>query len=487
MKKLMRKTLCSLLVVLMCFTSVAIGGFSASAKVYNGTTYITKSDLESGYIELGSYPQTLVTDETLIASLNKAGGSTSSWTSYGYYRGTGSYGTMQQSNYMCYLDMTYNNVKYRGVYFSEFRPTRTINSSGQFQSANGYPLGRICWFKYEPLKWRVLDKDTGLVMCESIIDSQAISNTVYERSVIIEIGEFTGSPIYSYYHHNDAAKTNLANDYATSSIRSWLNNDFYNTAFSSEDKTAIVKSNYSINGKSFSENIVLPGKGDIQRRNYGFNGDSTVEDPARVATGTDYAKCQGLKVNSSGNSSWRLRSVDIDGAYNDYGDYSSVITDNGDIYNKSIAWDTSYGIRPILSLSLHTHNYTYKEVITRYPNHLNLGEKRCICVCGVSRLSKIPKTTEHTFNTVVDSTPATCTQEGSITKSCACGATNTETVPTTPHNFNGSVCTTCGYNRANDCSCNCHKSGIAHFFFVIVNFFEKLFGNNKICACGAAH
>lgn len=487
MKKLMRKTLCSLLVVLMCFTSVAIGGFSASAKVYNGTTYITKDDLKSGYIELGSYPQTLVTDETLIATLNKAGGSTSSWTSYGYYRGTGDYGTMQQSNYMCYLDMTYNNVKYRGVYFSEFRPTQTIKSTGQFQSANGYPLGRTCWFKYEPLKWRVLDKDTGLVMCESIIDSQAISNTVYERPVLVGYGEISGSPMYIYYYHNDAAKTNPANDYATSSIRSWLNNDFYNTAFSSEDKTAIVKSNYFIDGKSFSENIVLPGKGDIQRRNYGFNGDSTVKDPARVATGTDYAKCQGLKVNSSGNSSWRLRSVDIDDGYTDYGVLSSVITDNGDINSRINVWDTSYGIRPILSLNLHTHDYTYRYRILSAPSHTKVGSMRKYCVCNSSITEDIPKTTEHTFDTVVDSTPATCTQEGSITKSCDCGATNTETVPTTPHNFNGSVCTTCGYNRANDCSCNCHKSGIAHFFFVIVNFFEKLFGNNKICACGVAH
>ncbi len=37
------------------------------------------------------------------------------------------------------------------------------------------------------------------------------------------------------------------------------------------------------------------------------------------------------------------------------------------------------------------------------------------------------------------------------------------------------------------CSCNCHKTGITHFFFIIVNFFQKLFGQNKVCACGVAH
>ena len=38
-----------------------------------------------------------------------------------------------------------------------------------------------------------------------------------------------------------------------------------------------------------------------------------------------------------------------------------------------------------------------------------------------------------------------------------------------------------------DCSCNCHAGGIKSFFFKILNFFEKLFGKNKVCACGVKH
>lgn len=37
------------------------------------------------------------------------------------------------------------------------------------------------------------------------------------------------------------------------------------------------------------------------------------------------------------------------------------------------------------------------------------------------------------------------------------------------------------------CSCNCHKGGISGFFFKLINFFEKLFGKNKVCACGVKH
>ncbi len=39
-----------------------------------------------------------------------------------------------------------------------------------------------------------------------------------------------------------------------------------------------------------------------------------------------------------------------------------------------------------------------------------------------------------------------------------------------------------------DCPCKCHQGGIAGFFYKIVLFFQKLFGNNKVCAgCGAKH
>lgn len=38
-----------------------------------------------------------------------------------------------------------------------------------------------------------------------------------------------------------------------------------------------------------------------------------------------------------------------------------------------------------------------------------------------------------------------------------------------------------------DCDCKCHKGGIVGFFFKIVLFFQKLFGNNLECFCGQKH
>ncbi len=55
------------------------------------------------------------------------------------------------------------------------------------------------------------------------------------------------------------------------------------------------------------------------------------------------------------------------------------------------------------------------------------------------------------------------------------------------HNFDGSVCTACGYDASEDCGCKCHQGGIAGFFYKIVLFFQKLFGQNKVCVCGMNH
>lgn len=42
-------------------------------------------------------------------------------------------------------------------------------------------------------------------------------------------------------------------------------------------------------------------------------------------------------------------------------------------------------------------------------------------------------------------------------------------------------------NPAENCSCNCHAGGITNFFWKIINFFQKLFGKNKVCECGVKH
>ncbi len=297
-------------------------------------------------IEFGSYPQSKVTDSSLVSALNKA---SKKWVSYGYYSGNGSYDIMVQGDWMEYADFTYNGTKYRAVTFSQYRPYRTsavFSSGNSYQDNNGYTTNNTYYFKYESLKWRVLDHSTGLAICESIIDSQAYSDTAYS---------YERDPYGYTAYWNDAAHTHYANDYATSSIRAWLNDDFYNTAFSSSQKASILTS--ELDNKAYStsyseydsettyDKVFLLSWSEMQNTAYGFTA-NTRSSSTRQAKGTDYAKCQGLWVGSSNEYSiQRLRSA------GEGSDYACVVVSDG---NLDYDWDvrhTYYGVRPAIKIS----------------------------------------------------------------------------------------------------------------------------------------
>lgn len=96
---------------------------------------------------------------------------------------------------------------------------------------------------------------------------------------------------------------------------------------------------------------------------------------------------------------------------------------------------------------------------------------------------------EHTHSYAASTIPATCTANGIITYVCSCGDTYSEIVASTGHRFDEgeSKCSDCDYDKANDCSCNCHKSGLPGLIWKILRFFYKLFKTNKVCGCGVAH
>ena len=296
----------------------------------------------STIIRFGSYPQSDVTASMGSILNSKASG----WKSYNYYSGSGSYsdGQMTAKSYMQYCDVTYNGNKYRGVTFGTYRPYYTGNESTTstdytYQDDNGYTYGNIYWFQYEPLRWRILDASTGLVMCETIIDSQPYSNYIKYNS---DDGEY----------YND--KGTYSSDWKTSSLKSWLNEDFLSTAFTLSQQNKIISQSHSNKGyytligttgyerydsDDTSEKIYLLSYDEASNSNY-FNSST-----ARMAQGSDYAKCQGLYVYN-GNSYWRLRSPGYDSGH------SCRVYGDGDVSNIYGTYSTYIGVRPALKLNL---------------------------------------------------------------------------------------------------------------------------------------
>ena len=95
---------------------------------------------------------------------------------------------------------------------------------------------------------------------------------------------------------------------------------------------------------------------------------------------------------------------------------------------------------------------------------------------------------DHSLCEWYEVTPATCEKAGLEQRDCSeCDYSETQEIPATSHDFDGSECKNCDYDKADDCGCNCHKGGIAGFFFKIILFFQKIFKSNKECKCGKYH
>ena len=182
-------------------------------------------------VSFGSYPQSEVKDENLLKELNKL---SLSWKSYDYYSGNdvngdgiGDYGSMNKRTVYKYADLFYEGERYRAVLFSQYRPyvpfgSTSSKATNNYQIENGYFVNNTYFFKYEPLMWRVLDADDGLLLSEKIIDCQPFSNTVYM---------YGSDDNYAYAFWDNASHTCYYNNYSNSSLRKWLNDNFYNTSF----------------------------------------------------------------------------------------------------------------------------------------------------------------------------------------------------------------------------------------------------------------
>lgn len=310
-----------------------------AANVFAEEEQFTAGDI----ITYGGYPQSEVTDRNITAALFGLS-ENAEWTSYGYYSGFGNTGSMSRNDNMQYCDISYNGSTYRGVKFSEYRPDKTIDAPDEDfsnQRAANYLTNNIYWFRWEPLRWRVLDPVDGLVISEKLIDAQAYNNTVFK------IGE-------TFY--KDFSGTEIANNYISSSIRAWLSDDFYNTAFSEDEKDGIADTvidntayNSDFSVAQSREKVFLLSYSEAQNPMFGF---STLEgnyDLARIVEETDYAKCQG------GDQSWWLRTAGY------YSDEACFCTDEGRIAHTgfvkgSYTWSNKYydaeiyyvhGVRPL--------------------------------------------------------------------------------------------------------------------------------------------
>ena len=246
----------------------------------------------------GSYPQTIKEDNVTI---------TSTTNHKGYYLGS-------------------DNEWYAKVTAS---PNGSIYT---FSTGTTITSGTVYYFKVEPIRWRILTEENGkaFILCDS-----RIANHRYDNS---------------------------SNNYANSEIRAWLNDTFYNTAFSTLQQELILTTrvNNSVASTGYDSNeyacentndkVFLLSYAEVTNSSYGFSSSYSDRDEARRMTTSDYSRATGAGMSTSssyyGNGLWWLRSPSD---YNSY--YVCYVDVAGGVYDEEVYYPMN-GVVPAMWIEL---------------------------------------------------------------------------------------------------------------------------------------
>ena len=209
------------------------------------------------------------------------------------------------------------------------------------------------YFKFEPIKWRVLKVNGNqvLLLSDLVLDGQ-------KYNAQSEVITWETSTIRSWLNGYGASYNNQRNDYS--------GKNFIGSALSSKERTAIVntflvnaKNSYfgTDGGNDTTDKIFLLSESETSGDSgveHGFvsgSEDITIYDEAGRSKSSTYAKAMGIGSNMKyrGNSSWWLRSPGLYGSLAAYVRYDGCVSD----YGKEIDYsDDHVGVRAALNLNL---------------------------------------------------------------------------------------------------------------------------------------
>ena len=344
----------AVVMLLACFVFVSLFANRQVADAASNTNGYVAGDI----VTFGSYPQTHVTDSTLIGKLeSEVRGKTFTnypYTSYNSAYDTGSSNFMMKRNYdmMSYCDFDYQGAKYRAVKITEYRPPYSWGKPGidSRQEANGYLKGNTYFFKWEPIEWIVLDPEEGFLLSRYGLDAQAFCEYYKETS-------YNGpeSVLYS---------GGWAVNYRCATIREWLtvpsfvqntykDFNFINAAFSETERQNVINETTLKeevpNFSTFKDKVFLLSAEE-------FDQYKSVAGVTTDGKSTDYALAQGSAAGTgSGGFYWTLRAI----AYVQNGNYpiSTILVarGSGTSYTHTdyaVIWDILSGIRPAMKVDL---------------------------------------------------------------------------------------------------------------------------------------
>lgn len=242
-------------------------------------------------------------------------------------------------------DAVVDGVKYRRINKSDAKFISDTNEGGMYDWSSGGDSRGYHYFKYEPIKWRILsiNGEEAFLLSDIGLDDQE-------------------------YDINANTKV-----WGKCSLRNWLNNRFLDVAFNSSEKSAI-NDTYVMNSNVNSgiDKVYLLSREELLNYDYGFRSGcyATSCFKSLCAKTSDYAHAMGAmnSINSDyfytapyndmlGSSVWWLRNYYTDESSFDRVDYFGNINSNGDF---SVLNNGAHAVRPCLRLKLsQTNVYSY--------------------------------------------------------------------------------------------------------------------------------
>ena len=284
------------------------------------------------YVELGEYPQTVVEDTATLSALNALGDSAKTGRTFVV-------GASDDAAQTAHVEYSYNGAKYVKVASAVVNGT---DAQYKFSTGTKATSGNTYWFKVEPIKW-------FLLKAYSTIKTAYTGSTTNLRVISEQL--LTANVMFK--------KENGGNDWVTSNIRTWLNDDFYTSAFSAEDKGYIVKNttryfgaasynmkdDYTVTtgGSTTEDDVWLPSYYEMGNTYYGTN--TYLNKNTRKATPTDFAVVNKVGMGSTGCGDYWLRSA------GDNVGYACSVNSVGNL-DGFYVFITYYGVRPALTISL---------------------------------------------------------------------------------------------------------------------------------------
>lgn len=142
--------------------------------------------------------------------------------------------------------------------------------------------------------------------------------------------------IVSHYILDSKRFDDDSSDYKESEIRAWLNDEFYNNAFTSEEKAKILTTSVV---QGAEDKLFLLSTSEVM--------EYYPKHKSRIAPRTKYSKAQGLFDNETSNGCYWLRTANYDTQYEE----ADII-----IYDGTLAADfvylNFYGVRPACWVAL---------------------------------------------------------------------------------------------------------------------------------------